>query len=414
MYLLENIKRVEHITLEAFNRDFVECRQPVIIEGLFRNTPLEQLSNLEVARSKLGSMQLTLGEEFGTTMLKEMGIFPSLASESEDSFQSCNLDEYLSFIARNPHTRKMASVNEVPSLLRQILPSPVLCMGSNSREPLMRLFVGNAGNRAHLHFDTDGRDVLLCQIFGRKRVVIISEEQTPKLSPVRNFSGVFLEHFSVSDLKPFLDYTNAQEAILQPGDAVFIPKASWHYIEYIDTGMSVGFRFIHQDNQYLSFLVKNIYPNLYWQGLVSRFADEQTVREKYLADFMKIAVARLYPYKTAQECYEAVHSVVRETYRNLCLKGEEKLYMLSNLEEFESSLFSKLSYYHPQENLWLTEDAPFSARELQIDHLKGLLEKSPQQKQCFTLTLKECFGKDKIEELSKEEASALSSALKLL
>lgn len=367
MYFLENIKRVKNITLEAFKRDFVECRQPVIIEELFHNTLLEQLSTLEAARSKLGQMKLTLGEEFGTTMLRKIGALPPQNYELEDSFQSCSLDEYLSFIARNPHSRKMASVNEVPSILRQILPIPVLCVGSNSREPVMRLFVGNAGNRAHLHFDTDGRDVLLCQIFGRKRVAIISEEQTPKLSPVRNFSGVFLEHFSANDLKAFLYYTEAREAILQPGDAVFIPKASWHYIEYIDTGMSVGFRFVHQDNQYLNFLVENIYPNLYWQGLVSRFADKQTVREKYLADFLKIVVARLSPYKTAQECYEAVHSVVRETYRTLCLKGEEKLYMLSNLEEFESSLFSKLSYYHPQENLLLGEDVTSSIRELQKD-----------------------------------------------
>jgi hypothetical protein len=60
MYFLENIKRVKNITLEAFKRDFVECRQPVIIEELFYNTPLEQLSTLEAARSKLGQMKLTL------------------------------------------------------------------------------------------------------------------------------------------------------------------------------------------------------------------------------------------------------------------------------------------------------------------------------------------------------------------
>ena len=187
MQLLGNIQRVQKISKASFELDYLERRTPLIIEGLFQSTLLEKLSNIEAVRSILGRMQLRIGEEFGTTMLRETKTVDPVKSNKIDISPSCSLNEYFSFIVKHPDTRKMASVNEVPSMLSNNLPIPYLCANSRELPTITRLFVGNAGNNAHLHYDSDGRDVFLSQVFGRKRVVIIPIEQTEKLLPIKNF-----------------------------------------------------------------------------------------------------------------------------------------------------------------------------------------------------------------------------------
>jgi hypothetical protein len=64
---------------------------------------------------------LTLGEEFGTTMLRKLGALPPVGPEVDDPSSPCSLAEYLRFVAATPETRKMASVNEVPAALLLML-----------------------------------------------------------------------------------------------------------------------------------------------------------------------------------------------------------------------------------------------------------------------------------------------------
>ena len=78
-----------------------------------------------------------------------------------------------------------------------------------------------AGARVHLHYDPDLRNVLMVQLMGRKRYVIVDPSQTAKLAPgmppeVRCGSGLFLENFSDEDLAGFLRYANAWDASSGP------------------------------------------------------------------------------------------------------------------------------------------------------------------------------------------------------
>jgi ribosomal protein L16 Arg81 hydroxylase len=48
---------------------------------------------------------------------------------------------------------------------------------------------------------------------------------------------------------PGLHYVEAQEGVLEPGDALFMPSGYWHYISYLDAGYSVSYRKMPQNIQ---------------------------------------------------------------------------------------------------------------------------------------------------------------------
>jgi hypothetical protein len=105
-------------------------------------------------------------------------------------------------------------------------------------------FAGGQGASTPLHHDEDFSSSFLCQLFGRKRVILFPYEQTSKLyrapfsvaSPVDPTRPDFHRY-------PKLKEATAFEAVLEPGDTLHIPGGWWHYVQYIEPGYSLGNRF---------------------------------------------------------------------------------------------------------------------------------------------------------------------------
>jgi hypothetical protein len=101
------------------------------------------------------------------------------------------------------------------------------------------LWFGPAGTITPLHHDV--MNVLVAQIYGRKRVTLISPEHTPY---VYNEIGCYSE---VDCANPNLEqhplYSQAKplNVVLRPGDVLFIPVGWWHYVEALDTSIMVSY-----------------------------------------------------------------------------------------------------------------------------------------------------------------------------
>ncbi len=109
------------------------------------------------------------------------------------------------------------------------------------------MFIAPSGNAAHLHFDADHRDVLMYQVFGTKRVVVIHPRHTQKLDPIHSdvlcrTSAIVLETATEEQKTSFLRYTDAQDVVLRPGETIFMPAMTWHYLEYLEPSMSIAYR----------------------------------------------------------------------------------------------------------------------------------------------------------------------------
>mmetsp|Transcript_15564 Transcript_15564/g.41774 ORF Transcript_15564/g.41774 Transcript_15564/m.41774 type:complete len:540 (+) Transcript_15564:60-1679(+) len=115
------------------------------------------------------------------------------------------------------------------------------------------LLVGQRGNVTPPHFDE--QENLLAQLAGRKRVLLWAPKDWNKLYPFP------LHHpndrqsqvdMRAPDLERFPRFAEAQafEAVLEPGDVLFIPQYWWHHVENLDDGcVSVNFWFKHSESE---------------------------------------------------------------------------------------------------------------------------------------------------------------------
>ena len=110
------------------------------------------------------------------------------------------------------------------------------------------LWFGPGGTITPLHHDI--MNVMVAQIYGRKRFTLICPEDTPY---VYNEVGVYSE----VDCKnpdytrhPWYQYATPMEVVLDPGEVLFIPVGWWHHVEGLDTSIMVSYINFWFPNEY--------------------------------------------------------------------------------------------------------------------------------------------------------------------
>ena len=135
---------------------------------------------------------------------------------------------------------------QIPQLKNDINMTPSLCGPSGPSH--VNVWIGTGGTRTPLHFDS--YDNLLVQVVGSKIVRLYDMEETCNLYVLSkgersyanqgNMSAIdcenedFIQHPKATDAK----YT---EVVLFPGDCLFIPKLTWHYVRSLTTSFSINF-----------------------------------------------------------------------------------------------------------------------------------------------------------------------------
>ena len=119
-------------------------------------------------------------------------------------------------------------------------------LDANQRYQGTNLWLGPAGTVSPLH--RDRVNVLNVQTVGSKRITMIDSCQLPRVYNQQSFySMVDVER---PDLGRFPDFAQAtvRSAVLQPGDAVFIPINWWHHLRALQVSVSVTFVNFRLDN----------------------------------------------------------------------------------------------------------------------------------------------------------------------
>jgi hypothetical protein len=127
-------------------------------------------------------------------------------------------------------------------------------------EPMMNAWLGPKGTRTPLH--TDAYHNILCQVVGYKYVRLYSPSEADKLYRcgvddkginLENTSQVDVSLFRDSDMTkaealqearhkfPAFETARYEEAVLGPGQCLYVPLGWWHYVESLTTSFSVSF-----------------------------------------------------------------------------------------------------------------------------------------------------------------------------
>ena len=107
-------------------------------------------------------------------------------------------------------------------------------------DPAGMLWLGPAGTFTPLHHDLTNN--LLVQLIGRKRVVLVSPLETPKLA---NHTHVFSAVGDVTKVDlarhPRAQNLRLLDVVLEPGEALFLPVGWWHQVLSLDFSVSATY-----------------------------------------------------------------------------------------------------------------------------------------------------------------------------
>jgi len=235
MRLNSHIDSVTSISTKDFNENYFKPQKPLLIKGLANMYPAGRKWNINFIKAYCGDVTV--------------GIFDNnKKNNSSSAFTTpdfeMNFGAYVETIIKDePSHLRMFLFNMFKKKpgLRKDFPCPYLFKGILGKIGYM--FFGTKNIKVRLHQDIDMSSVMLTQFHGRKKVVLISPEYSDLLYrlPFNTYSLVDLDNPDYNKY-PGLEFVEASEYILEPGDALFMPSGYWHHITYLEGGFGVSYR----------------------------------------------------------------------------------------------------------------------------------------------------------------------------
>ena len=231
---VESVERVANISAEAFERDYYEPERPVILTG--------KMSSWRAMREWTPQ---TLKQIFGDSVLHASLDLPTDEAPGNykwtDHTKWMKVSEFVDILLKSerPCYMRQAPSNRLPGF-DDYFDFGAFFVDVAKRDPQPNLWFGSARTDSGLHWDTAMN--FLAQVYGRKEFILFPQSEARNLYAFRDqirWSGF-------NALAPdFERYPKAKKArgirgVLEPGEAIFIPRTWWHQFRSMETAISVN------------------------------------------------------------------------------------------------------------------------------------------------------------------------------
>ena len=235
------------LSVKEFKKQFFKADKPVVIQGSMEGwAALHKWSEPRWWRREHGhrTVPIELGVHAAGSLRERLMTLAEFVDEHLDRAPA--EDD----AARSPaYLAQHTLLDQIPQLMHDVA-VPAYCQAGSHE--VTNLWLGTAATATTLHFDS--YDNLLCQVVGHKYVRLYAPAQSGKLyQDQRGHEGmatrsqgnlsqvdvgnVDAERFPLFEQAPFLD------AVLRPGDVLYIPSRWWHYVRSLSTSCSCNFWF---------------------------------------------------------------------------------------------------------------------------------------------------------------------------
>ena len=417
---VREIPRTEMPSRVEFLERYAHRREPVVITDLYEGQEISQLTTVDDAVRQWGEVDLVVQEEYTSAEGKAAPPEPIVMT----------LREYVEHSRSNPQTRLCCTEYDTPARVLASFELPEICRVTHPGEEILGLpkkygdydlvtaiFLANAGNVGHLHFDGDQRDVILHQVYGRKRVVLFPPAAAKDLRTLDgpysrpSLSGLYLEDMTLDEKLDWVERAGGYHTVLEPGETVYIPMLMWHHLEYIDDAMSFNYRFGR--TRYGRFLsVDNFHRDPYIPNVAAKMVGPDEVLRSFEPVVGEIADAYVQPTTDIR------HKVrdMRALFRRLCaeIAPEADPDALCPPEREEEQV-TRIAEGNDMRGGLKYEDPALIARTRptgQIDPRQREMVESGAQRAGYSeevmgAILRNRLGKREVEELTKAEAAQL-------
>ncbi len=232
---LKPVQKIKKISSETFINNHMKPRIPIIIEDFVHpESPAFKKWNYSYFKEIAGDHMVNI---YGSEL-------DSLDRVASDPIAQSTFSEYLDLIQSAPTEHRLFLFNLLkikPELKNDIIYNDVT--NGKILKWLPFMFFGGEGSVTRNHIDIDMSHVFITQFKGVKRIWLFPWEQSDFMYKLPyNFHS--LAQIKNPDYRkyPALLYLNGYEAIIHPGETLYIPSGWWHYIQYDTEGYSISVR----------------------------------------------------------------------------------------------------------------------------------------------------------------------------
>ncbi|MBB6329423.1 hypothetical protein HNP24_000373 [Chryseobacterium sediminis] len=232
---LKPVQKIKTINSKTFINNHMKPRIPIIIEDFIDpESPAFKKWNYEYFKEIAGDHRVNI---YGSEL-------DSLDRVASDPIAQSTFSEYLDLIQSTPTEHRLFLFNLLkikPELKNDIIYNDVT--NGKILKWLPFMFFGGEGSVTRNHIDIDMSHVFITQFQGIKRIWLFPWEQSDIMYKLPyNFHS--LAQIRNPDYRkyPALLYLNGYEAVIHPGETLYIPSGWWHYIQYDTEGYSISVR----------------------------------------------------------------------------------------------------------------------------------------------------------------------------
>lgn len=214
-----------------FEQEYLHPGRPVVMTGLLEHWPSWGKWSLDWFEELYGNLVLSGNNALAGT--RTVGVRDYVQAIRNGTSDGLYLDHL--------------SVHSLPGM-SEALRIPAYC--PQDRECQILVWVGPSGTCLNFHKDNhvplDGNQNLLAQLVGRKKVVLVSPADDeymypgPRTAGQPLFSQILLDQPNLEKF-PLFARATLHQAVVGPGDVIFIPAHYWHYVRSLEVSMSVTF-----------------------------------------------------------------------------------------------------------------------------------------------------------------------------
>jgi len=253
---LEPLRRIVSPTREQLFEEFVKPGRPVVLAGAAVAWACVARWTPAYLAERCGKNEVLLRH-----IEPEKGVVRT---------RSSTVGAYLDEIARGGHGREYLAETPLrialPQLLGDVPADPYTGIAAEATSVML-----GADTYAPCHYHPN-QEAISTQVAGRRRFVLFAPDQTPYLYPrpqhtlrgLRNFSRADFAGGALSEW-PLVAKARGYEAVLEPGDSIFIPVQYWHAV------FSLGGFSILLARFFPSSFLRYHYPNPGVPALASRY-----------------------------------------------------------------------------------------------------------------------------------------------
>jgi hypothetical protein len=240
----EEVPRITTPKPDAFVDGYFATGTPVVLTDFMRSWPASARWSPEYLRDRFGDAQVEIVDGRDAD--------PRCDENHEAHRKKTSLRSYVDRVLAAAQTNDFYMIAQNRNLEKTVLRAlfedvefpeylngPYAPYGS-------ALWLGPAGTVTPLHHDTSS--ILFCQVYGRKRIVLVSPFETALLDAPRGVYSNF--DCEAEELAPELERATKKVVELAPGETLFIPVGWWHHVRALDVSISLALNNFRLPNDY--------------------------------------------------------------------------------------------------------------------------------------------------------------------